>query len=525
MMAMVFGGPAFGADLYRTSFENFPTARLESASDGDVIWTAHGRSEVLEKYHRSGAKSLHIFGGVDNLLEAEIKGAVRRARGLQFHAERWTARKPFRFRVAARRGDEWVEIANLDREVMVGARFLSDVRLTLPAGGIDGLRFTVTAPESTGVLIDDLVLTEAVPKPAPKVAEEAEEPIRRVLAKNDLFVSGTEETHTFRIPALITALNGDLIACVDARRKSGADLIHVRDIDIVVKRSTDNGKTWGPLEVVCDYGDGKPASDPSFILDRDTGEIFCFYNYMDQDNAPREFRLWVQSSKDHGKTWGRARDITDQIAGPDWKMDFKFITSGRGIQRRNGDLLHALVNLQRGLHLFGSRDHGKTWQFFDVPIKPGDESKVVELADGSLMVNCRVNRPGYRYVHRGPGPNGPWQGMKETQLADPGCNGSIIRFTSVKDGYARNRLLFSNASSVKGRRNLAVRISYDEGTTWSAGKVLDPGPSAYSSLTILEDGTIGVLYEPGHKSVRFVRFTLEDLTDGEDSLSIPYVIR
>lgn len=511
--------------LYETSFENFSSDRLESVSDGPVKWTGRGTSEVLEKFHRSGGKSLHIFGGEENVLEMELSGATRKARGLQFHAERWTSRAPFRFRVEARSEDEWVEVGKLDQQVIVGKRFLSEVRLPLPEGGISALRFTVTAPEDAGVLIDDLALIESIPEPVPPIAQEATEPIRHLMLKTDLFVSGTEDTHTFRIPALITAKNGDLIACVDARRDSAADLIHVRDIDIVIRRSSDNGMTWGPLEVMCDLGEGRPASDPSLLLDRDSGEIFCFYNFMDQDRAPGEFRLYLQQSKDHGRSWGEPRDITEELAKADWKKSFFFITSGRGIQRRNGDYLHTLVNLQHGLHLFGSRDRGKTWELFDVPITPGDESKVLELSDESLMINSRVNRPGYRYVHRAPSPTGSWKGTKETQLADPGCNGSIIRYTDVRDGYTRNRLLFSNASSVTGRRNLAVRISYDEGETWSAGKVIEDGPSAYSSLSILEDGSIGVLYEPGHGSVRFARFTLEDLTDGEDSLSKPYRIR
>ena len=78
---------------------------------------------------------------------------------------------------------------------------------------------------------------------------------------------------------------------------------------------------------------------------------------------------------------------------------------------------------------------------------------------------------------------------------------------------------------MSGRKNLAVRISYDEGLTWSDGRVIDPGPSAYSSLSILKDGSIGVLYEPGYKAVRFARFTLEDLTDGKDKLTKPYVVK
>ena len=526
LAALALGTAVAEEVLYETSFENFPSAPIKTLENGDLVWTARGKSEVFEKFHRTGSKCLHIFGGEDNVLEVAITGAARKAQGLQFHAERWTGSAPFEFRVHARSGDKWVEVDKLDNKVITGKRFLSDVRVTLPEGGIDGLRFTVTAPEHAGVLIDDLFLIDSVPKPVPKIAHEAEEPIRRLLAEEDLFVSGADGIKTFRIPALITAMNGDLIACVDARWEGHSDLIHAKNIDIVIRRSTDNGKTWGPMEVVCDFGPGLPASDPSFILDRETGEIFCFYNYMDQNKAHGEFRLYVQSSKDHGKTWGTPRDITDQIAKPEWKKDFKFITSGRGIQRRNGDYLHTLVNLQRGLHLFGSRDRGKTWEFFDVPIKPANESKVIELSDESLMINCRVNRPGYRYLHVGPDANGPWSGSKETGLADPGCNGSIIRYTDVKDGYAKNRLLFSNASSVTGRRNLAVRISYDEGKTWSEGKVIEEEFCAYSSLSILKDGSIGILYEPsGHESVRFARLTLEDLTDGKDALSKPYEIR
>jgi sialidase-1 len=231
----------------------------------------------------------------------------------------------------------------------------------------------------------------------------------------------------------------------------------------------------------------------------------------------------VQSRTDHGKTWGEARDITDEIAKPEWKMDFKFITSGRGIQTRDGELLHTMVNLKNGLHIFGSKDHGKSWYLKDVPIKPGNESKVIELADGRLMVNCRSNGKGYRWVHVSDDRGTSWEGHKETSLVDPGCNGSILRYTSVDDGYKKNRLIFSNANSAKGRKNLAVRISYDEGKTWSDGKVITTGKAMYSDLTICPDGSIGILWEPGD-GVRFTSITLEDLTDGKDKLSKPYKV-
>ena len=111
------------------------------------------------------------------------------------------------------------------------------------------------------------------------------------------------------------------------------------------------------------------------------------------------YYLHLVRSKDNGKSWSEPEDITSQITLPEWHNDFKFITSGRGIQTRSGKLLHTLVNLNYGLHLFGSDDHGKTWFLIQTAIKPGDESKVVELADSSWMINSRVNGSGLRYVH------------------------------------------------------------------------------------------------------------------------------
>lgn len=513
--------------LHTTSFENIKAGKITEQKDGSSTWKSLGKSEITKKFAHTGEQSLHIFGGKKNTLELTLEGELQQSRGLSFQAERWTKKKPFKFRILAQVNGNWKEVSNLDQLVATGKGFPSEIVIKLPHEIIGGLRFVCTAPEKAGVLIDDLKLLKGEPENVTKLPEVCNDPISKLLEKKDIFISGTENTHTFRIPALITAANGDLIACVDARRKSSGDLIWVKDIDIVIKRSSDNGKTWGPMETVIDYGDpsvGKPASDPSFILDKETGEIFCFYNFMDQVKSPKEFRLHVQSSKDHGKTWSKPRDITDDIAKPEWKMDFKFITSGRGIQRNNGDLVHTLVNLKRGLHLYQSKDHGKTWSFIDTPIKPANESKVIELADESLMVNARLNGKGFRGVHRSADNGKTWDFEIDKTQVDPGCNGSILRYTSIKDGYKKNRLLLCHANSSRGRKNLTVKISYDEGKTWSKGKVIDAGPSAYSSLSICKDGTIAVLYEPGYKAIRYARFTLGALTDGKDKLAKPYSI-
>ncbi len=224
-------------------------------------------------------------------------------------------------------------------------------------------------------------------------------------------------------------------------------------------------------------------------------------------------------SSDHGKSWSEAEDITSQIAKSKWHKDFKFITSGRGIQTRSGKLLHCMVNLDHGLHLFGSDDHGKSWHLIDTALKPGNESKVVELEDGRWMVNCRANGRGIRYVHVSSDQGNTWDSRPEPELIDPGCNGSIIRYTSTIDGYQLSRLLFSNAKMKKGRENMTVRISYDEGLTWTEGKTIYPGSSAYSSLTVLENGDIGLFFEKDDYTENvFVSFSLEWLSDGEDVL-------
>lgn len=344
-----------------------------------------------------------------------------------------------------------------------------------------------------------------------------------VIAHLDLFNSGMREgVACYRIPALVTAPNGNLVAAIDERVPSCDDLGTNKDINIVVRRSADNGMTWSGIETAVDYAHGISASDPSMIVDGKTGEIFLFYNYMDHTAGRGVYCLYVIKSGDNGASWSKGEDITSQIAKPEWRGDFKFITSGRGIQARSGALLHTMVNLDKGLHLFGSGDHGKTWFSMDSPLRPGDESKVVELADGAWMVNSRVKAAGMRYVHTSADAGKTWTTRPEPALIDPACNASFIRYTNVADGYNKNRLLFSNAKSKDARRNMTVRVSYDEGATWTEGKTIYAGDAAYSSLTILDNGEIGLLFEKDdYRENVFVRFSLEWLMDGRDKYEPP----
>jgi sialidase-1 len=141
-----------------------------------------------------------------------------------------------------------------------------------------------------------------------------------------------EDVACYRIPAIITAPNGNLIAAIDERVPSCDDLRTNDNIDIVIRRSADNGATWSVKETIVDYRLGESASDPSMIVDAVTGEIFLFYNYMNLEQEKDVYYLKLIKSNDNGKTWGEPVDITSKITKEAWHNDFKFITSGRGIQ-------------------------------------------------------------------------------------------------------------------------------------------------------------------------------------------------
>ena len=300
----------------------------------------------------------------------------------------------------------------------------------------------------------------------------------------------------YRIPALTTAPDGSLLAAIDERVPSCKDLGQNPDINIVIRKSNNNGKDWSPVESVVDFPFGESASDPSFIVDEQTGSVFLFYNYMNHHVEKDRYRFQYVVSKDNGNTWSAPVDITDQISKPEWNKTFVFVTSGNGIQTRDGKLIHTLVNVgEKSGFVFGSADHGNTWFLIDKALNPADESKLVELSDGRWMLNARVNGLGKRYVHITADQGKTWSSHQAEDLEDPGCNAAILKFSDKKHLRRNSTLYFINPASSSARNNLTLKISSDDGKIWKSVQTIYEGSSAYSSATFLNNGDLAILFE------------------------------
>ena len=356
-------------------------------------------------------------------------------------------------------------------------------------------------------------------------------PAAPYLTQTDLFVSGTDDYHTYRIPASVVTPRGALIAVCEGRRDSIHDF---GEVDTLMKRSADGGETWSDQRIVW-RDPGKTCGNPVVVVDRDTGHIWlvnCWNRVhetrRDSETAQKSRRVYVHHSADDGRTWSEPKDITRDVKPGDWTA--YYTGPGRGIQLTSGRLVipccHKTAR-EAGkpcwpCHVIYSDDHGATWGIGG-STDAGDESQVVELADGTLLLAIRDFRKSGAHktaVSRDGGLS--WSGLTDVpDLRGAPCQVCIARLTRESE-QDRNRLLFSCAAG-ETRERMTVRLSYDEGKTWPVSKELHAGPSAYSCLAILPDGDITCLYERGEQSpyeaLALARFNLEWLTDGQDGLA------
>jgi sialidase-1 len=371
---------------------------------------------------------------------------------------------------------------------------------------------------SVGLLAGSLVAASAEPESAPPFVDE------QVLFKQQDFGYAC-----FRIPAVVRATNGDVLAFAEGRV---ADCGDDGDIDIVLRRSADGGRTWGPLQVVSEGG-GSTHGNLVPIVDQRTGRIVLVSNHNGPDPCPNgcDRDPFVQISDDHGATWSAPREMTEGKR-PEW--NFWYATGPmHGIQLTRGPHAGRLVvgashEINDGVnpHVFGthllySDDSGQTWHIgataaVDDGTIIAQEVTVAELTDGRIyaLARERGTDPGHRAVAISSDGGATFdKPFRTIDLAMPDVQASTLRLHATDQGDAENRILLSAPAHPVAREAMSVRSSYDEGRswqTWDQGKVFWWGPSAYSDLVKLDADEIALYYEAGaatpYESIRWARF-------------------
>ncbi len=379
------------------------------------------------------------------------------------------------------------------------------------------------------------------------------------LEKQNLFTVGDDPAYKiYHIPGIVVTAKGTVLAWCEARKKGG----DWDDIKILLRRSTDEGKTFSEPKCIVDVPGPKEKNpfslrmknvdpkdvtynNPVLIADKDgtVHMLFCL-EYM---------RCFYQQSKDDGVTWSAPTEITQTFETFRKSYDWKVLATGpdHSIQLKSGRLVVPVwLSTSTGGNAHRpsvtatifSDDQGKSWKAGDIAVPCTDEwinpneTVAIELADGSVMLNCRSESKAHRRLITvsKDGATG-WSTPKfDDALLEPICMGGIVRYSLDKP-----RILFcnpDNLSVAKGkeepgktrdRKNVSVKLSYDEGQTWAVNKSLEPGASMYSDIAVSKAGTILCFYgssgaDQGFGSfaggrLTLARFNLEWLTDGKDT--------
>jgi sialidase-1 len=397
-----------------------------------------------------------------------------------------------------------------------------------------------------------LLMTTALPAAEPR------------LEKTDLFEAGQGGHKLYRIPGIVVTARGSVLAYCEARKHSGLDW---DDIEILLRRSTDGGRTWSePTSLPRPEGkfERNPAAvarklakegeltvnNPVAIVDR-KGPVHFIY-CIDYG------RCFYLRSDDDGTTFSKPVEITRTFEQFHKDYECKVFGTGpaHGIQLKNGRLVVATwlstgtggnAHRPSAVATIYSDDGGKTWQRGDIVAKDSDplinpnETVLAQLSDGRVMLNMRSESKRHRRaITYSPDGATEWTPpVFHEELKEPICMASLCRL-SEKGKQDRDRLLFANPDNllrfgkegvpgmVRDRKNLTVKLSYDEGKTWPVARVLEPGFSGYSDLAVGPDGTIYCFYERGStdgkdifatRNLTVARFNLEWLSEGKDSLA------
>lgn len=350
-----------------------------------------------------------------------------------------------------------------------------------------------------------------------------------------VFQSG-DGYHTYRIPTMVKAANGDILAFAEAR----ASQSDASEIDIVMRRSVDKGRTWQPMQVVKDSVDFVNLFPAGNVPPITVGNQSPVVDLLDPVNPGRIWmpftvendRVFITFSDDHGATWSPHDEITSTAKQSDWGW---YATGPvHGIQLTRGDHAGRLIvpsdhriagTTSWGSHVLYSDDHGQNWQLgaidthpLESPVHP-NENVAVELVNGKIYFNARdqngsspENRAIAYSSDGGLTYDSPF--TPEPQIITPVVQNSAIRFAATDEGDAQNILIHSGPGQANSRNDMTIRVSLDEGETWLPPTVIHPGPAAYSDLVKIDDEQIGILFEGGpalYNQIIFGYFDYEDL--------------
>ncbi|WP_170164551.1 sialidase family protein [Sinomicrobium pectinilyticum] len=344
--------------------------------------------------------------------------------------------------------------------------------------------------------------------------------------KTLVYEEGTDGYQVFRIPAIVKTTAGTLLAFAEARKlKSNGDS---GDIDLVVKSSSDNGKTWSDMQMIWDDG-LNTCGNPVPIVDTETGRIHLLmtWNHGDDDwgeltsaTGKDTRRVYYSWSDNDGQNWTSPEEITSSVKDDTW--DWYGTGPVHGIQLQKGEYKGRLISpnyftvrrngkAESYSHVIYSDDHGVTWKSGNpAPKAQSGECTVAEMENGELMLNIRTSAANARRISTSDDGGQTWTDPQTVYaLTDPHCQGSMV--TSDTTPY---RLFFANAASTE-RVNMTLKMSEDNGASWPKQKIIHPGPSAYSDLVIISESEIGILYEGGegrpYESIVFETVPLTEL--------------